>query len=92
VRQSLRTSREAAFINNEGEETDLQRVCNFLQTSLEALTAPHDVLDVVHVWEPEFEQLEEGLFGRRQRLRRKELDEVTKVVAAEEEKKKKKKK
>lgn len=88
----MRTSREAAFSNDEREKTDLQRVCHFLQTSLEALTAPHDVLYVVHVGEPKFEQLEEGLFGRRQRLGREELDEVAKVVPAGEKKKKKKKK
>jgi hypothetical protein len=39
------------------------------------------VLDVVDVGEPKLEQLEEALFGRRQRLGRQQLDEVAKVIA-----------
>lgn len=61
---------------------DLELIGHLLETALEVLGALHEVLDVVHVGEIKFQDLEELALGLGQRLVGEELEEVSEIVAA----------
>jgi len=62
--------------------THIHHIGNLLQTTLETPHAPHDVLDVVDVREPNMQGVKELGFHRWQGRGSEEFEKVSKVVAA----------